>query len=48
MTNISTRALDVTDIGPVELTYADQGTGRNFLLLQAAPGPFQSQASPIF
>jgi pimeloyl-ACP methyl ester carboxylesterase len=39
MTNISTRALDVTDIGPVELTYADQGTGRNFLLLHGGAGP---------
>jgi len=39
MTNISTRALDVPGIGPVELTYADQGTGRNFLLLHGGAGP---------
>jgi pimeloyl-ACP methyl ester carboxylesterase len=39
MTNTSTRALEVPGIGPVELTYADQGTGRTFLLLHGGAGP---------
>jgi pimeloyl-ACP methyl ester carboxylesterase len=39
MTNISTRSLEVSGIGTVEVTYADQGTGRNFLLLHGGAGP---------
>jgi pimeloyl-ACP methyl ester carboxylesterase len=39
MTSNSTRALDVSGIGPVEVTYADQGAGRSFLLLHGGAGP---------
>lgn len=39
MTKISTRALEVAGIGPVDLTFTDQGTGRNFLLLHGGAGP---------
>jgi pimeloyl-ACP methyl ester carboxylesterase len=39
MNNNSIRALEVAGIGPVEVTYTDQGTGRNFLLLHGGAGP---------
>jgi pimeloyl-ACP methyl ester carboxylesterase len=39
MTNSSTRTLEVTGIGPVDVTYSDQGTGRAFLLLHGGAGP---------
>jgi pimeloyl-ACP methyl ester carboxylesterase len=39
MINNSTRALEVAGIGPVEVTYSDQGTGHPFLLLHGGAGP---------
>ena len=39
MSSVSTRTLEVTGIGQVEVTYADQGTGRVFLLLHGGAGP---------
>lgn len=39
MINGSNRVLEVIGIGPVEVSYADQGTGRVFLLLHGGAGP---------
>ena len=39
MANSSTRNLEVTGIGIVDVTYADQGTGDAFLLLHGGAGP---------
>jgi pimeloyl-ACP methyl ester carboxylesterase len=39
MTESSTRSLDVTGVGPVDITYTDQGSGPVFLLLHGGAGP---------
>jgi pimeloyl-ACP methyl ester carboxylesterase len=39
MTDGLTRTLEVTGVGPVEVTFTDQGMGRVFLLLHGGAGP---------
>ena len=39
MANNTTRTLEVSGIGRVDVTYTDQGTGRAFLLLHGGAGP---------
>lgn len=39
MKNSSTRTLEVAGIGPVDVTYTDQGTGHTYLLLHGGAGP---------
>jgi pimeloyl-ACP methyl ester carboxylesterase len=39
MAHSSNRTFEVSGIGPVDVTYTDQGTGRTYLLLHGGAGP---------